>query len=138
MALTTVTIEVAKSNLWTHPETLTRWQIITGWEKYENQFSEMKTRKWSLWSNAAILEVGEGDFMTVTGDLATKLDKWTKDGEDKTVVGHSLYEFTVGSHDTSKRRGGDLLGVDQDDVRKYGHPTYGTPDGTLSAGEAPF
>lgn len=132
MALTTVTLEIARTQFWNNPENGTQWQIITGWEKYTNQFNEVKTRKWSLWTNGAIIEVGEGDVMTATGDLATKLDTWKKDGEEKTVVGHSLYEFNVVSHDTSKRRGGDLLGVDQDDVRKYGHPTYNI------SSEAPF
>lgn len=135
MALTEIiNLEIARSNFWVDPDG-TKWQIITGWEKWTNQFHEVKNRKWSLWSSATIIEVGEGDLMTVKGELATKVDTWKKDGEEKTVPGQSLFDYTVSNHDTSKRRGGDLLGVDQDDVRKYGHPTFG-PDGT--AGEAPF
>lgn len=137
MALTNVTIEVSRSNLWNDPATGQTWQIITGWESYTRHTGDIKNRKWSLWTNGTILEVGEGDVMTVNGDLDAKVDKWTKDGEERNVVAYSLRDFTVSDHNTSKRRGGDLLGVDQDDVRKYGHPTYSMQDGTANT-EAPF
>lgn len=138
MAVVTVSIETTQSKLWNDPNQAgVTWQIITGWESYTNRLGEVKKRKWTLWSNQTILEIGENDFLTVTGDLSTKVETWQKDGEDKSVVGHSLESFTVSTHDTSKRRGGDLNGVDQDDVRKYGHPTYGTSTGTAGV-EAPF
>jgi hypothetical protein len=138
MAVVTVSIETTLSKLWNDPnQPGVTWQIITGWESYTNRLGEVKKRKWSLWSNQTILEIGENDFLTVTGDLSTKVETWQKDGETKNVVGHSLESFTVSKHDTSKRRGGDLNGIDQDDVRKYGHTAYGAVDGTAGV-EAPF
>lgn len=135
MALTEINLEITKSNSWVDPETGIRWQIITGWEKWTNRFNEVKNRKWTLWSMAAEIEVGEGDLMKVKGELSTKPDTWAKDGKETPVVDHSLFDYTVTSHDTSKRRGGNLNGIDQDDVRKYGH----TPAlSGLASDEAPF
>lgn len=132
MALTEVTLEITRSNNWLDPETGINWQIITGWEKWTNRHSEVKNRKWTLWSMAAILDVGEGDIMSVKGELNTKPDTWKKDGKETPVVDHSLFDYTVTSHNTSKRRGGSLLGVDQDDILKYGHPVFNAD------AEAPF
>lgn len=137
MALTEVTIEISRSQLWNDPASNSTWQIITGWESYTRHNGDAKNRKWTLWTNGGLMEIGEGDVLTVKGDLDAKVDKWTKDGEERNVVAYSLHDFTVSNHNTSKRRGGDLNGVDQDDVRKYGHPTYGTDTGTAGV-EAPF
>jgi hypothetical protein len=136
MALTEVTIEISRSQLWNDPANGITWQIITGWESYTRHNGDVKNRKWTLWATR-LMEVGEGDVLTAVGDLDSKVDKWTKDGEERNVVAHSLHEYTIKNHDITKRRGGDLNGVDQDDVRKYGHPTYGSVDGTANV-EAPF
>jgi hypothetical protein len=129
--------EVARTFIWVDPETGRQFQVVTAWEKYVNHKAEVKTRKWTLWIDGTILELGEGDTLDATGELGTKVDTWTKDGVERPVVSHSLHSPSITNHDTSKRRGGDLLGVDQDDVRKYGHPTYGATDGSAGI-ETPF
>lgn len=136
MALTTIkAATVARATLWQDPETLEQFQIITVWEKYLNGRHEPKNRKWTLWHSGAILDLGEGDILDVTGDLGTKTETWTKDGTENLVVGHSIHSPSISNHDTSKRRGGELLGRDQDDIRKYGHPVYGS---TNPADDTPF
>jgi hypothetical protein len=137
MALTTITVSVANTRVWSDPNTGSNFQVVTCWENYTNHRGESKNRKWTLWLEGAALDLGEGDTLDAKGDLGTKVDTWHKDGEDKSVVAHSLHAPTISNHNTSQRRGGTIAGVDQDDVLKYGHPTYGT-DGSAYGGDMPF
>jgi hypothetical protein len=126
MALTTVkALSVTTTRIWVDPATNTSYQVVNGWENYTNHHGESKNRKWTLWLEGTGLDIGEGDTLDAQGDLGTKVDKWHKEGEDKTVVAHSLHAPTITNQNTSQRRGGNIGAVDQDDVLKYGHPTYG-------------
>lgn len=124
-------IKAAKVSLvrtWVNPDTGKQFFIVTAWEAYLGRQGEDKNRRWSLWFDVN-LDVAEGDLLDVSGDLATKPDDYEKDGKTYRVVAHSLENPVLLKHDTSGRRGGDLNGVDQDDVVKYGHPTYNLNDG---------
>lgn len=128
--------EVKLARTWVEPETKKQYFIVTAWENYTHHTGAAKARRWSIWFEV-ILDLCEGDLIDVIGDLNTKVGKWDKDGESISVVEHSLTDAILQKTDTTKRKGGNLLGQDQDEIRKYGHPTYGHTDGTANV-ESPF
>ena len=128
--------EVKLARTWVNPENAKQYFIVTAWEKYTHFTGDVKSRRWSIWFEV-ILDLAEGDLIDVVGDLGTKVAKWEKDGKTVDVVDHSLTDAILQNTDKTGRKGGNLLGHDQDDVRKYGHPTYGTTDGTANL-DTPF
>jgi hypothetical protein len=132
--LTAAEVKLARN--WVNPENGKQYFIVTAWEKYTHFTGEVKSRRWSIWFEV-ILDLCEGDLIDVSGDLGTKVGKWEKDGQTHNVVEHSLTDAILKATNTTGRKGGNLLGHDQDEIRKYGHPTYGAVDGTANI-ESPF
>jgi len=111
--------EVKLARNWVNPENGKQYFIVTAWESYTHFTGAVKARRWSIWFEV-ILDLYEGDLIDVVGDLGTKVGKYDKDGKTYDVVEHSLTDAILQNTDTSKRRGGNINGIDQDDVRKYG------------------
>ena len=67
------------------------------WETYDFRGTD-RHRIWTAWTDVA-LDVAEGDTITVSGDLGTKVGNYQKPGDEpKTVVEHSLNNTTLDAH----------------------------------------
>lgn len=67
------------------------------WETYDFRGTE-RHRLWTAWSDVT-LNLAEGDTITVTGDLGTKVGTYTKPGDEpKSVVEHSINNTTLDAH----------------------------------------
>ena len=66
------------------------------WENYIGYNDESKSRIWTAWMDAP-QSVNEGDEITISGDLATKVGTWTpKDAtEPRNIVEHSLNNCSI-------------------------------------------
>ncbi len=99
--------------------------LLTIWEQYPSPQGEQWNRKWTIWLDTK-LAVSKGDWFELEGTLGTKVSKFVnKDGIEKTTIDHNLNSVMIVTH--RKAPSSDLLEThDEDDIRKYGHPTYGS------------
>ena len=74
------------------------------WESYDFRGTE-RHRLWTAWSDV-VLDLAEGDTITVTGDLGTKVGTYTKPGDEpKSVVEHSINNTTLDAHSAKAATG---------------------------------
>lgn len=71
-----------------------KFHYLKLWETYDFK-GEPRHRLWTAWLDRD-LNINEGDFIEVTGDLSTKVGTYNKPGEEaKSVVEHSLNNCTI-------------------------------------------
>ena len=119
MALTKISVDVKLSRTVTSQSDGMSYFLVSGWEPITTKTGRSSAIKWSIWFDLS-QDISEGDYLTVEGDLSTKVGEYTKDGVTKQVVEHSLNNPVIISNETKTRRGGSVDGHDQDDIRKYG------------------
>lgn len=75
-----------------------QYKIVKFWESYDFKGQE-RHRIWTAWMDSDVSKFAEGDFITIEGDLSTKVSTYNKPGEDtRQVVEHSLNNCTVETH----------------------------------------
>ena len=95
MARITITAEIAGINKIDAPKF--SGTVIKFWEIYDSNGQE-KFRIWSAWfTQDQTITVNEKDVITITGDLATSVGKYTPKGEEqpKAIVNHNLNNCTI-------------------------------------------
>ncbi len=75
-----------------------QYKIIKFWESYDFK-GQQRHRIWTAWMDADLSKFSEGDFISITGDLSTKVSTYNKPGEDaRNIVEHSLNNCTIDAH----------------------------------------
>lgn len=75
-----------------------QYKIVKFWETYDFK-GQPRHRIWTAWMDSDVTEFAEGDFITIEGDLSTKVGTYNKPGEDtRQIVEHSLNNCTVSAH----------------------------------------
>jgi hypothetical protein len=72
---------------------------VSFWEKYDFNGKEY-SRLWTAWFDAANPEVQEQDWVEISGELSTKIGRYTPKGatEEKVIVEHHIQNASVKQH----------------------------------------
>jgi len=75
-----------------------QYKILKFWESYDFKGQE-RHRIWTAWMDADLSRFQEGDFISISGDLSTKVGTYNKPGDEtRQVVEHSLNNCTIAEH----------------------------------------
>lgn len=75
-----------------------QYKIIKFWESYDFK-GQQRHRIWTAWMDADLSNFNEGDFISITGDLSTKVSTYNKPGDEtRNIVEHSLNNCTIDTH----------------------------------------
>ena len=83
---------------------------ISIWEKYNANGKEF-SRLWTCWFSSSVADqIQEQDWVTISGELSTKIGTYTPKGsdEEKTVVEHHIQEAHLGGVVTKQQQNATL------------------------------
>jgi hypothetical protein len=97
------------------------------WETYTTPFGQ-STRLWTVWLDVKLDDCHKGDWFELEGNLSTKVGSpyiSKRDGLEKQGIDHNLNDVSIIKHNPIIPKAAPLM-QDEDDMRKYGHETYGS------------